>query len=282
MLKALPTRENGFLLTSWDKGEDAATWMLDGKEDGHHDPRFHNPHVVDDPFTYGQIAAANALSDVYAMGGQAAGGPEHRRFPRHLRTAGGAVGDPQGRSGGSARPGPSSPAATVSTTESPSTALRLRGRSREDVEGHRGPPRRRFILTKPLGTGLARNGHKSRGGRPWETEAAVRSMGALNDLPARLPGELLAEVHACTDVTGFSLAGHLLDMLSDGGWRRGSPPVNCPCCPGRSRRPRWALSPAARSKHGTIRPEGRGPGKRCRTLPPCFSTWGHRAGSCWP
>ena len=202
--------------------------------------------VVDDPFTYGQIAAANALSDVYAMGGRPLVALNIVGFPvtcEPLEVLSEILKGGQERvnAAGAVLAGGHS----VDDGE-PKYGLAVFGEvdaaKMWKVTGAR--PGDALILTKPLGTGLVATAIKAGAADPGETEAAVRSMRALNDLPMRLPGELLAEVHACTDVTGFSLAGHLLDMLS-GGMEARLSPVNCPCCPGRSRRPRWALSPAA-------------------------------------
>ena len=79
-----------------------------------------------------------------------------------------------------------------------------------------GRPGDRLILTKPVGTGVAITGIKA--GmieNPRTAEEAVRWMTTLNDLPLKLPEALHRSIHAGTDVTGFGLVGHILDMLSE-------------------------------------------------------------------
>ena len=79
-----------------------------------------------------------------------------------------------------------------------------------------GRPGDRLLLTKPVGTGVAVTAIKAGMVEdPRTAEEAMRWMTTLNDLPLRLPGTLHRSIHAGTDVTGFGLAGHLLDMLSE-------------------------------------------------------------------
>jgi selenide,water dikinase len=207
--------------------------MIDGKRTAIMTLDFITP-VVDDPFTYGQIAAANALSDVYAMGGRPLVALNIVGFPvtcEPLEVLSEILKGGQERvnAAGAVLAGGHS----VDDGE-PKYGLAVFGEvdaaKMWKVTGVR--PGDALILTKPLGTGLVATAIKAGAADPGETEAAVRSMRALNDLPARLPGELLAEVHACTDVTGFSLAGHLLDMLSDGGLEARLSPGELPLLPG--------------------------------------------------
>jgi len=74
-----------------------------------------------------------------------------------------------------------------------------------------------LILTKPVGTGVISTAIKADMIEdPHGPEESIKWMSTLNDLPERIEDEILAHVHACTDVTGFGLAGHSLDMLSPG------------------------------------------------------------------
>ena len=80
-----------------------------------------------------------------------------------------------------------------------------------------GRPGDRLVLTKPVGTGIAATAIKADMIERQETiNEAVHWMRTLNALPLHMPDSLHQAVHACTDVTGFGLAGHVLDMLSDG------------------------------------------------------------------
>lgn len=80
-----------------------------------------------------------------------------------------------------------------------------------------GRPGDRLLLTKPIGTGIAVTAIKADMVEdPRTAEEAVRWMTTLNDLPLRLPEALHRSIHAGTDITGFGLAGHILDMLSEG------------------------------------------------------------------
>jgi selenide, water dikinase len=168
--------------------------------------------IVDDPFDWGRIAAANALSDVYAMGGRPVTALNLVGWPRSLDFAwlgrvlegGQAVCEEAGVTviGGH----------SIDDTE-PKFGLAVTGTVHPDriVTTHGAPAGVDLVLTKPLGTGIISSAIKN-GKAPAEViEGAVSVMTTLN----RVAAEVMAEhdVRHATDVTGFGLVGHLLEML---------------------------------------------------------------------
>ncbi len=202
--------------------------------------------VVDDPFTYGQIAAANALSDVFAMGGRPlvalniVGFPVNCQ-PLEILTQILKGGQERVTSAGAFLAGGHS-----IEDEEPKYGLAVYGEVEAGnlwkITGAR--PGDSLILTKPLGTGMVITAIQAEMAEPGEEAAAVDSMRSLNDLPVRLPEELRGAVRACTDVTGFSLAGHLLDMLSGGSIGARLFPEELPLLPGAAEKAEMGLVPA--------------------------------------
>ncbi len=172
------------------------------------------PPIVDDPFLFGRIAAANALSDIYAMGGSPLSALALVCFP--VKT----LGIPSLRAmmeGG------------LDALVEAECAL-LGGHSIEDPEPKLGyavtgtvdpskiwrnstlAPGLALILTKPIGTGLVNMATRADCVSERASAAACASMATLNRLAARILARF--EVAACTDVTGFGLAGHAAEMAS--------------------------------------------------------------------
>jgi selenide,water dikinase len=176
--------------------------------------------IVDDPFQYGQIAAANALSDVYAMGGEPRTALAVAGFPREgldssvireifrgglemLRSAdvallgGHTVQDTEVKFG-----------YAITGVVDPARILRNAGALAGDV----------VILTKPIGTGIVATAVKFGRAPAAVADAAVRSMTTLNRAAAGALRSLeRGAVHACTDVTGFGLIGHASEMAAASG-----------------------------------------------------------------
>ena len=176
------------------------------------------PPLVDDPRTFGEIAAANALSDVFAMGGRVLFALSIAAFPEELprdvmteifagasskvREAGGTL-----AGGHTIRdPEPKYGLAVIGAAH-PDRLLRKGGAQPGDI----------LLLTKPLGTGLLVSG--ARQGQTSESDlaGAIDGMRVLN----RAASEVLvaAGIHAATDVTGFGLLGHALEMARASGTR---------------------------------------------------------------
>jgi selenide, water dikinase len=174
------------------------------------------PPVVDDPYTWGAIAAANAMSDVYAMGGQVLFALAIAGFPRELSKAivtevfrGGA--DKVAEAGGVIAGGH-----TVVDAE-PKYGLCVTGRvdpARILVKGGLVAGDRLF-LSKPLGTGVIVTAAKSDAADAAALDGAVRSMLRLNRGAAEVARE--AGARGATDVTGFGLLGHLAEMVRASG-----------------------------------------------------------------
>jgi selenide,water dikinase len=168
--------------------------------------------LVDDPRDWGWIAAANSLSDVYAMGGKPlaalnlvcwpgslpgqmlaevlSGGADAAAAAGCMIVGGHTVQDAQPKYG-----------LAVLGTVPPDSVLRNRGALPGDL----------LYLTKPLGTGIVATAIKADFASPAEIAAAVASMKTLNR--AASEAALAAGARALTDVTGFGLAGHLSEML---------------------------------------------------------------------
>ncbi len=174
------------------------------------------PPIVDDPYAYGAIAAANAMSDVFAKGGRVllalniAGFPED--FPHEVLTKvfqGGA--DKVAEAGGIVAGGH-----TIIDKE-PKYGLCVTGIiDPRDVKTKGGAtPGDRLVLTKPLGTGVVATAGKYDKAKPTDLEAAVASMLALNLGASR--AMLAAGASAATDVTGFGLLGHTAEMARNSG-----------------------------------------------------------------
>lgn len=171
------------------------------------------PPVVDDPYTFGSIAAANALSDVYAMGGEALFALNLAAFPDDLDRSilteilrGGAE---KVREAGAIIIG----GHTVTDTE-PKYGLAVTGLVHPAHILAKGGAQigDRLILTKPLGVGLITTALKQGQADPAHVQAAVDSMNRLNRHAAHLAQRFQA--HACTDITGFGILGHGLEMAS--------------------------------------------------------------------
>ncbi len=218
MLGDLPVSTDDRVLIDYRTSDDAGVYKLDGERALVQTVDFFTP-IVDDPFSYGQIAAANALSDVYAMGGRPLTALAIAAFPKDadrtilqqifaggldkLREAGVAllgghtVQDPEIKFG-----------YAVTGEVHPGRVFANAGAQPGDA----------LILTKSLGTGVIATALKF-GRAPQEAiDAAVRSMTALNAaashvLTALDPGV----VHACTDISGFGLIGHASEMAAASG-----------------------------------------------------------------
>ncbi len=204
------------LLVGITTGDDAGVFRLSDDLAIVNTVDFFTP-VVDDPFTYGQIAAANALSDVYAMGGTPRtalnivawpqsgmppemlveilrGGVEKAREAGCVVVGGHSVADEEIKYG-----------MAVTGVIDPRRIIRNVGVKPGDV----------LLLSKPLGTGILMTAFK-RDSLPVEYyDAAVRWMSELNAATAR--AMLAYDVHAATDITGYGLAGHGSKMANGSG-----------------------------------------------------------------
>ncbi len=169
------------------------------------------PPVVDDPYAFGAIAAANALSDIYAMGGRPLFALNLAAFPEDLSPEilaeilrGGAE---KVREAGAVIAG----GHTV-TDKEPKYGLAVTGLvhpARIFAKGG-AQPGDVLILTKPLGTGVITTAHKRGTVAPEHLAAAVESMMRLNQRAASALADFAP--HALTDITGFGLLGHAHEM----------------------------------------------------------------------
>jgi selenide, water dikinase len=173
------------------------------------------PPVVDDPYTFGAIAATNALSDVYAMGGQVLMAINLVAWPENLDTnilsevlrggmdiveqAGSAIVGGHSISDDEPKYG-----LAVTGIVHPKHILTKGGATPGDI----------LILSKPLGTGLITTAQKQGKVAEDDMVAAVQSMTTLNRRASELLVQADSAVHAVTDITGFSLLGHAWEMAT--------------------------------------------------------------------
>jgi len=173
--------------------------------------------IVDDPETFGAIAATNSMSDVWAMGGEPAFAVSIAAFP--TKTLPMSIltdilrgGQEQARAAGCLVVG----GHTIDDAE-PKYGLAVVGTIRPDriLTKGGGRPGDRLVLTKPIGTGVVATAIKRGEAEPAWVDAAVASMKAFNREGARAAVDL--GVVSMTDVTGFGLLGHLLEMCRAAG-----------------------------------------------------------------
>ena len=232
VLRHLTTKETpAALLVGLQTADDAAVWRLDAERALVQTVDFFTP-IVDDPYTYGAIAAANALSDVYAMGGTPFLALAIAGFPEAVSKdvlaeifRGGADTAAEGGvviAGGH----------TVMDDE-PKYGLCVTGMVHPDriLTKAAARPGDALFLTKALGTGIVTTALKREQAKPEHVDAAVGSMRTLNRAAAALLAQFL-DVRACTDVTGFGLLGHGYEMAAASGVRLEIGAANVPALPG--------------------------------------------------
>jgi len=210
VLRDLPISKDPNLLVGSSNADDAGVYKISDEVALIQTLDFFTP-IVDDPFLFGQIAAANSLSDVYAMGGKPLTAMAIAGMPNDLPVEvikaifeGGAqkvIESGASLVGGHTVKNPE-PLYGLSVTGSchPDKFLSNDQLSRGDV----------LILTKPLGTGIAASALKIGKSSKELQEIAVESMTSLNISGAKIAERGLSK--ACTDITGFGLIGHALEM----------------------------------------------------------------------
>jgi selenide,water dikinase len=212
ILKNLPKFEDSNLLVGFDKKDDALVYKVSDDKVVIQTVDFFPP-MVDDPYTFGQIAATNALSDIYAMGGNPAIAMNLLCFPSCLDPsimhdilsggyskvqeagaiiAGGhTISDPTPKYG-----------LCVTGFAHPSEILTNSNAKTGDV----------LVLTKPLGIGILNTATKAELLTAAEIKEVTKVMTELNRYAKESFANL--QVNACTDITGFSLIGHGYEMAS--------------------------------------------------------------------
>ena len=168
--------------------------------------------IVDDPFTFGQIAAANSLSDVYAMGGTPLFALNIAAFPSNRLPMSVLEEILKGAGEKAAEAGiPVLGGHTIDDNE-PKFGMVVSGKIHPDkiVLNATAKPGDVLILTKPLGTGIIATAAKRGAASTDIVQQAVRLMAELNKAAAETM--MHYPVNACTDVTGFGLMGHLMEM----------------------------------------------------------------------
>src|SRR5947207_8639852 len=215
VLRPLTAHTHPKLITGLAPGDDSAVYLLNERQALVQTLDFFPP-IVDDPYTFGAVAAANSMSDVYAMGAEVTLALNIVAFPEDLdksiltailqgggdkvREAGGVIGgghtvtDPEPKYG-----------LCVTGLADPAQIMSKSGARPGD----------RLILTKPIGTGVITTAAKNDHAAPDHLQGAVDSMLRLNGPASRV--FRWAGVRACTDITGFGLLGHAFEMAEAGG-----------------------------------------------------------------
>ena len=197
--------------------DDAAAWLLDDGETLLLATTDFFMPIVDDPFDFGRIAAANAISDIYAMGGRPVLALAVLGWPlEHLPPA---VAREVIRGARAICAEAAIPLAGGHSIDSPEPIFGLAVNGlvkRAHLKANEGArPGDALFLTKPLGIGILATAEKKGRLRAGDVGKATTSMTRLNSVGTRLA--LMEAVHAMTDVTGFGLLGHLLEMCRASG-----------------------------------------------------------------
>lgn len=216
ILRDLPNVYDPKLVVGFDTADDACVYKLTDEIAAIHTVDFFTP-VVDDPYWFGQIAAANALSDIYAMGGLPAVAMNLLCVPNCLsketirRILQG--GHDKAVEAGCVIAG----GHTIQDSE-PKYGLCVTGYVHPDkvLKNVGAKPGDVLVLTKPIGTGILTTGAKAGMVTEEQYEAMIRCMAELNQKAAKEVRKC-GHVHACTDITGFGLMGHADEMASGSG-----------------------------------------------------------------
>jgi selenide,water dikinase len=174
--------------------------------------------VVDDPYTYGAIAAVNAMSDVYAMGGQVKLALSIAAFPPKLPS--GVISEIlRGAAEKVAEAGGVIAGGHTIDDDEPKFGLAVMGTVHPSRVGKKGGARPGdvLLLTKPLGVGIITTAAKGDAADPEHVEGAIQAMMQLNRQAAELAQQVT--FHAMTDITGFALLGHGYEMAEQSGAR---------------------------------------------------------------
>lgn len=212
VLERIPKKYDENLLIGFESSDDASVYKLTDDIAMVQTLDFFPP-MVDDPYTFGKIAAANALSDIYAMGGEVKTALNIVCFPEQmdLNILGDII---QGGSekvteaGGVLSGGHSimdqdvKYGLSVTGIINPNKIYQNNGCKVGD----------KLILTKPLGVGIISTANRVGEASKEAMEQAIESMCTLNKYAAEIIRKY--DIHACTDVTGFSLLGHLNEMVA--------------------------------------------------------------------
>src|SRR5579864_9218893 len=200
------------LLVGLHTADDAAVYRLNEQQAVISTADFFPP-VVDDPYAFGAIAAANALSDIYAMGGQALMAINLVAWPDTLDY--GILSEIlRGGAETVAKAGAVIAGGHTVTDQEPKYGLAVTGMVHPQHILTKGgaQPGDYLVLSKPLGTGLITTAHRNDAVEKADLDSALQSMMQLNDKASQAlqrPG-----VHAVTDITGFGLLGHAWEMAS--------------------------------------------------------------------
>jgi len=215
VLQQLPKFTDPSLLAGIESRDDAAVYKLSSDTAIVQSVDFFPPNV-DDPFTYGQIAVANAVSDIYAMGGVPLLGLNIVSFPDNLPNEilmkiidGGASKASEARMlivGGH-----------TMKNDVPIYGMAVTGTLTpgNEITNSASEPNDMLVLTKPLGSGILTAAGKANDVDQDSLNQAINIMTTLNDKAAEAMRN--TKVNACTDVTGFGLIGHLTEMTEGSG-----------------------------------------------------------------
>ncbi len=215
MLDKIAPGDSDALMLGFETSDDAAVYRLTDDMAGLMTVDFFTP-IVDDPYDFGRITAANALSDIYAMGGRPLTALNMLAFPCSLGAD--VVGEVVR---GGAEKVTEAGAVTVGghtiDDKEPKYGLSVFGVVHPDkvVRNRGAKPGDAIVLTKPIGTGIWGTALKRQLVDESQASEAIESMAALNKDACEAMVEV--GVHAATDVTGFGLLGHLHEMAEASG-----------------------------------------------------------------
>jgi selenide, water dikinase len=210
-LKAIQCPQDPNLLVGFDTSDDAAVYRLSDDIAFISTVDFITP-PVDDPYWFGQIAAANALSDVYAMGGEPRTALNLVMFPSKKLSIGVLQEILRGGCDKVCEAGASIAGGHSVDDNEPKYGLAVTGIVHPDriLTNCGAKAEDALILTKPLGTGVLFNACRS-GKLPWrDLELILPEAASLNKKAVEIA--LGFHIHACTDITGFGIIGHTLEM----------------------------------------------------------------------
>ena len=208
---AKPQRHSAHLLVGNESKDDAAVYDLGNGQGLISTTDFFMP-IVDDPFTFGQIAATNAISDVYAMGGKPVMAIAIFGWPLDKLSAEAGQGVIEGGRYACQQAGINLAGGHSIDAPEPIFGLAVSGlvelgHLKQNNTAQAGDY---LFLSKPLGVGILSTAQKQKKIRVEHSHIAIDSMCQLNEVGAQFAK--LSAVHAMTDVTGFGLGGHLREM----------------------------------------------------------------------